>query len=195
MADKNKSRPVDDKLKDSRYDVLRDLIQPDEIPTPKGDERFNELRQYDNIKALLNEGAMPEQVAPKPARSAGNYASNYVEQAVHGVPIVGPLAEKASDALGALVGIGQGDSIGSRYTSNQERRAARIKEFSDENPLTSGMARVAGGTAAMVPLGATQLGATALGLGGRTLAEALSAELMRRCVARMFPLALQWERF
>lgn len=112
------------------------------------------------------------QAKPGPSRSVGETAAGYVDQAINGVPIVGPLARKFSAAAGAAFGQGQGESFGDRYSSNVAAQDARTAQFKQDNPKTSALAQGAGGAGAMLatlPLAATQTGAHALGMAGSNL--------------------------
>lgn len=114
------------------------------------------------------------QAKPGAQRSAGEMAGGYVEQAISGVPIVGPLAQKFSAAAQAAMGQGQGESFGERYSSNVATADARRASFKQDNPAGSALAQGVGGAGAMVatlPAAATQTGAHVLGLAGRNLAQ------------------------
>lgn len=135
------------------------------------------------IKPLDGDWGKPERLSDqKPApqkppqdRSAAQTGAGYIDQMVEGVPILGPLAKRASAAMGAAVGIGEGASFGDRYNANVERQKALTEGFRRDNPVTSALAGVGGGVAATLPLAATQLGAKALGLTGNTLLGRMGA--------------------
>ena len=98
-------------------------------------------------------------------------ADKLVRAAVAGIPVVGPLTNKLSAATAAIPGMfaKDGPAFGERYSKNLEAENAKDEQFNTEHPLASALAGVAGGTAALAPLGATRLGAMALGEGGATL--------------------------
>jgi hypothetical protein len=95
-------------------------------------------------------------------------------QALKGMPIVGPLAEKgiaaANAAIDPLVGRG-GDNYSTRYARHMEAMKAANTEYEAQHPYLAPAAQMAGGAAVMSP-GAGAAGPVSdavLGLGGETL--------------------------
>lgn len=95
-------------------------------------------------------------------------------QALKGIPIIGPLAEKGIAATNAaidpLVGRG-GDDYGTRYTRHMKALHAANSEYEGQHPVLAPAAQLAGGALAMNPgAGAGgRVASTILGTGGKTL--------------------------
>ncbi|RYE60938.1 MAG: hypothetical protein EOP20_01100 [Hyphomicrobiales bacterium] len=96
---------------------------------------------------------------------------------VNGVPIVGPaLTAGVNATAGAARALTDGTSFGDEYARNQELTGDLAEQF----PNTALAGKLTGNIAAMLPVGATALGARALGmsqagLGARVLASGASA--------------------
>lgn len=80
---------------------------------------------------------------------------------VEGIPILGPLYTGAVDQVTSGI---TGMITGEDPAAIRERVYARQDAFEQEQPIVDAVARIAGGTAAMAPLGATQIGARLLGI-------------------------------
>jgi len=102
---------------------------------------------------------------------------------LRGIPVLGAYIPQAEAALKAaaqpLSGAGEpGASWSERYAANLPKRQARYAEVEKEQPIASAAAQMLGGSLALAPLGATALGARALGgvgtLGQRVVAGGLS---------------------
>lgn len=108
-------------------------------------------------------------LAAKPAYDAG---FNLQNQVVEGMPIIGPLMNKAVAATGAgiqgLVNDGP-STFGERYGRNLQAINQENKAFSKENPASSTAANLTGGLMSMGPLAATRIGGAALGSFGPSL--------------------------
>ena len=96
-----------------------------------------------------------------------------------GIPVVGAYIPQAEAAIRAAVGRGSDKpSWRERYEEILPQRQADYAQAEKESPIASTALQVAGGTAALAPLGATALGARALGgvgtLGQRVVAGGLS---------------------
>ena len=90
---------------------------------------------------------------------------------LRGVPVLGAYIPQAEAALKAaaqpLSGAGEpGASWSERYAANLPKRQARYAEVEKDQPIASTAAQTLGGTLALAPLGATALGARALGMAG-----------------------------
>lgn len=112
-----------------------------------------------------------------PRFSEGAMASG---KALEGVPFVGGLTTKAGAAISALAhpltGVGSdGATLGERYSKNLDQENAASQAFEKDHPVQSAVAKAVGGTLALAPLGATAIGAKALGLTGETLAARAGA--------------------
>jgi hypothetical protein len=91
--------------------------------------------------------------------------------ALRGVPVLGAYVPQAEAAIRAaaqpLTGVGEpGASYAERYAKNLPQRQAQYAQAEQESPIASGAAQMLGGTLALAPLGATALGARALGFTG-----------------------------
>lgn len=127
----------------------------------------------------------PAKGAPTPAPDTG-YQPSYSQQMIEGVPVVGPLFDKALAAAGAAttpalnylrraVGQppipGQAPTFGGRYTANLADINRKNAQFEAAHPIGSTVANLAGGAAMMGPMAATELGGAALGTYGPTMAS------------------------
>lgn len=104
------------------------------------------------------------------------------EQAREGIPILGPLAGKAgaaidaasvglTHALGGTASGGMSDApdFSTRYAQNLARQNEESEKFREAHPVKSTVAGLAGGAAALAPIGMTATGAKLLGIGGDTV--------------------------
>lgn len=99
-------------------------------------------------------------VAEKPVE-AWNPALGLSRDVVNGIPVLGPLYTGAVDAVSTqLMGLITGEDP----EALRERVYAKQSAYEDENPVLSTVGQIAGGTAAMAPLGMTAAGAKALGI-------------------------------
>jgi hypothetical protein len=100
--------------------------------------------------------------------------------ALSGVPLLGAFVPKAEAAIRAaanpLTGVGEpGASFSERYAKNLPLREADYRQAETESPVLSTGLKVGGGVAALAPLGATAIGARAMGLTGSTLPRMIGA--------------------
>jgi hypothetical protein len=91
--------------------------------------------------------------------------------ALRGIPVLGayiPQVEAAIQAAAhSLTGVGApGETYAERYAANLPMREQQYQRAEREHPIASGLLQAGGGTVALAPLGATALGARALGLTG-----------------------------
>jgi hypothetical protein len=107
-------------------------------------------------------------------------ANNVVRQAATGVPIIGGLLNKANAATNAALApvlnplFNQKDQLSEptyaeRYAHSLKDQEGVDKQFEEQHPIVSTAAQLAGGVASMLPVGATALGARALGIEGGSL--------------------------
>lgn len=96
--------------------------------------------------------------------------AGHTSQIVQGMPIIGPMMDRAvaatDAALDPLFGKNKDKSFGDRYSINLDEVRQENKLYAEQNPITSTAANIVGGTLATVPLGMTALGARALGMVG-----------------------------
>ncbi len=90
---------------------------------------------------------------------------------LRGIPVAGAYVPKAEAAIRAamqpITGVGApGQNFSERYAANLPQREAAAQEFDAEHPKMSGALQMGGGAASLVPMGATGIGARALGLTG-----------------------------
>jgi len=107
-------------------------------------------------------GAVDDWVLPAPGEdvTAG--------MALRGIPVLGAYIPQAEAAIRAaahpLTGVGEkGGTFAERYAKNLPLREADYAQAEKESPIASTALQVGGGAAALAPLGATALGARALG--------------------------------
>lgn len=120
----------------------------------------------------------PAQITVRPRVPAG-----MAQQLVEGMPIVGPLYNKAVAAAQAgldpavnplrrLMGrepIDVPDNFGQRYERNLADIVGANRQYAEENPIRSIIANLVGGAALLGPIGATKTGGALLGTYGPTL--------------------------
>lgn len=103
---------------------------------------------------------------------------------LRGIPIAGAYVDKGTaylNALAAKIGIDPGEGMAKTGTISEMAAANEpvIKAAADqrekEHPIESTIGKVFAGTGALAPLGATALGAKALGLVGETLPAQMAA--------------------
>lgn len=99
---------------------------------------------------------------PPKERSVSNMVGNLADQALRGVPVLGPLIGKGQDAL-------QAGLEGRSYSDVNAESEKRAKEFSTQYPKSSIAANIGGGLATTAPLGAIAPVAKAMGMGGGPL--------------------------
>jgi hypothetical protein len=99
----------------------------------------------------------------------------YQQQVVEGMPIIGPLFDKAVAATGAAIEPylkdTKGTSFAQRYAKNLSDITAESKEFSESHPVGSTIANLTGAGLVAGPMAATKLGGTLLGTYGPSLAS------------------------
>jgi hypothetical protein len=91
--------------------------------------------------------------------------------ALRGIPVLGAYVPQAEAAIRAaahpLTGVGEeGATYSERYAKNLPKREADYAKAEKDSPIASTALQVAGGAAALAPLGATALGAKVLGGAG-----------------------------
>jgi hypothetical protein len=96
------------------------------------------------------------------------------QQIVRGMPIVGPLMDKATAALGAGIQplIASGNvpaTFGERYSRNLARIVGEQEQYAKENPVKSTIANLVGGGLLLGPVAGTRAGGLALGTYGPSL--------------------------
>ena len=135
------------------------------MPTPVTDPDL--LKQLegggDGPRPVTDPDLLKQLDAPKEDLSSG--------MALSGIPLLGAYVPQAEAAIRAaaqpLTGVGKpGSSFSDRYTANLPERQAAYKQAEADSPIGSTVAKGIGGTLALAPLGATALGARALGLTG-----------------------------
>lgn len=125
--------------------------------------------------SVTPEGRLAITIRPKPSYDAG---AGYQQQMVEGMPIVGPLFNKAVAASGAAVEpffrSGLPSTFGERYTKNLSDIIGESKRFADENPVGSTVANLTGGVMALGPLAGSKIGGAILGTYGPTLGSRIA---------------------
>ena len=96
--------------------------------------------------------------------------------ALRGIPVLGAYVPQAEAAIRAaaqpLTGVGEpGSTYAERYAKNLPLREADYAKAEREQPIASTALQIGGGAAALAPIGATALGARALGATGPMLAR------------------------
>ena len=96
--------------------------------------------------------------------------------ALRGIPVLGAYVPQAEAAIRAaaqpLTGVGEpGSTYAERYAKNLPLREADYAKAEREQPIESTALQIGGGAAALAPIGATALGARALGAAGPMIAR------------------------
>lgn len=103
-------------------------------------------------------------------REKNGKSADVAESFLRGIPFVGEMTPRAVAGTQALIGNGD-------YAKNLEMEQARTRTFDQDNPIASTGAKVAGGvgaTLAAAPVvGGSSVVQTLLGLGGKTLPQAM----------------------
>ena len=110
--------------------------------------------------ALAGDPAMLDSTAPP---EAWNPVAGLSRDFVNGIPVLGPMYTGAVDQVTSNIA---GLLTGEDPASIRERVYGKQDQYEAENPILSTVGKVAGGTAAMAPLGATAVGQRAMGLTG-----------------------------
>jgi hypothetical protein len=162
MAERNKSQSESEFL--SRWG-----ISPENRTTSGPTSETRNMSTDDFMKRWAVAPESRKQV-DKPKEDQRPYTSKLNAQIVQGMPIIGPLMDKAIAATGAaitpLFGKEANSHFTDRYSKNLEEIRSGNREFAEKNPIASTAANVVGGTLATVPLGATNIGARAMGMVG-----------------------------
>src|SRR5262245_60730587 len=94
--------------------------------------------------------------------------------ALSGVPVLGafvPQAEAAIRSAAQPAGSSTAGTYGERYAENLARQKAQYARAEREQPITSALTQAGGGALALAPIGATAMGARALGMAGPALMQ------------------------
>lgn len=110
-------------------------------------------------------GAVPQQ-AQQADQSFTDAGVTWLDNAVSGIPIIGPTIKSGSDWLGSqLIGAVTGEDPAAIRGGVQERRTVRDEQY----PASALSGQIAGNLAAMGGIGSTAAGAEALGMTGAKL--------------------------
>lgn len=135
------------------------------------------------IAALEQKFAAGEKPNTDEVRVAGNRESAQTRgekqmsgQFLHGVPVLGAFTDQAGAAASAAAqpatGVGaEGPTFRERYVENAANEKADREAFEKANPKASMALQAAGGVAATLPIGASAVGARALGITGPNIAS------------------------
>lgn len=115
------------------------------------------------LESFTMGAAGPLADTPKEDVSAG--------MALRGIPVLGAYIPQAEAAIRAaaqpFTGVGKpGATYAERYAANLPEREAQYAQAEQDSPITSEVVKAGGGALALAPLGATALGARALGITG-----------------------------
>lgn len=99
--------------------------------------------------------------APPPQPEAWSPALGLSRDLVNGIPVLGPMYTGAVDAVTTNIA---GWLTGEDPQAIKDRVYARQDQYEEENPVLSTVGQMAGGVAAMAPLGMTAAGAKAFGV-------------------------------
>lgn len=142
---------------------------------------FPDTMTADEIKAVMRQKFPPQsaEALAAPSRIAGAFEAAEDQPlstrdtmlaatggAIEGIPIAGPYLREGLNKLGAVKRSFLNDTAYGDELQNLRTKQEWLKQ---DRPLTSTAAQVAGSVASMVPLGATALGAKALGITGKNL--------------------------
>jgi len=136
---------------------MANFWENDEVAGGQSQARVNFWDQ----DALSGDPPMLGTTAPVPAPEAWNPLLGLSRDVVNGVPILGPLYTGAVDAVTTRLA---GMLTGEDPQAIKDRVYAKQDAYEAENPVLSTVGQMAGGVAAMAPLGMTAAGARALGV-------------------------------
>src|SRR6185437_5210944 len=128
--------------------------------------------------APTTQGAAPTQ--PTNAPDIGENRMSTIA-ALRGIPVLGGYADKAVAALNAAAqpltetGLSHAGSFSERLAANERKIKGAVDQYETSHPVGTAVGKIALGTAAMLPLGETALGARALGLVGESLPAQIAA--------------------
>lgn len=118
----------------------------------------------DEVRAF--KGNAPQTEAERPQGSMLDAGVTWMENAISGIPVAGPMIQKASDYLGTeAAGLLGGEDPAKAREALAARRAARNESY----PASALSGQIGGNLAAMGGVGATAAGAEALGITGAKL--------------------------
>lgn len=133
------------------------------------DDLWNEITkgaERNVSKTAPPPGAGDPPPAAKPTGPVGTAGDAAGQAFINGVPVLGPAVMGGVDRAAALI---RSYRDGTPYADELAKVQAFGKATSDAYPMTSTAAGLAGGVASMIPVGATALGARALGITGENL--------------------------
>ncbi|PBB75211.1 hypothetical protein CK227_10490 [Mesorhizobium sp. WSM4308] len=115
-------------------------------------------------KAPIQSPAGPE--PQQPQQTYGGALNTWLDNAISGIPIVGPAIKKGSDYLGTeVIGLATGQDPAQMRADIEARRAQRDEQY----PASAISGKLGGAIASTGALGATAGGAEALGVTGNSL--------------------------
>ena len=145
------------------------------IVQPSQDDVDSIAKAFGQAPAAPISTAPSAPAAPTPAQvQAGQMAPQmgFSGSVVSGMPILGPLYNRALAATGAvlqpMLGANAPPTFGERYAQNLAAQNIAQQQYEAANPVSSTVGNVVGAGMALGPLGETTLGAAALGLPNAT---------------------------
>lgn len=136
---------------------MANFWENDEVAGGQSPARIN----FWDRDALSGDPQMLESTAPAPQPEAWNPLLGLSRDVVNGVPILGPMYTGAVDAVTTNIA---GMLTGEDPQAIKDRVYSRQDQYEAENPVLSTVGQMAGGVAAMAPLGMTAAGAKAFGV-------------------------------
>ena len=147
--------------------------QPTPSPMPQITVRYADPPERAGSQGGLPEGfVLDEQQQPNIGQQALGAGTAWLENAVSGIPIAGPILQGAGDYIGTTV---QGLATGQDPAQLREDLWARREQRAEDYPLSSISGGLTGAVGSMIPVGATPLGAQALGITGHGLLGRMAA--------------------
>ena len=136
---------------------MANFWEQDQVAGGQSPARINFWEQ----DALAGEPTMLESTAPALEPEAWNPLAGLSRDVVNGIPILGPMYTGAVDAVSTNIA---GMLTGEDPQAIKDRVYAKQDAYEEQNPVLSTVGQMAGGVAAMAPLGMTAAGAKALGV-------------------------------
>lgn len=160
--------------------------KPDDKPDAKADEHDAVFSKYDRAPDIVKEEGKPTKVImhlDTPLSKVQEAASSFNDRMVSGIPILGPLAEKAAAATGAAlqpvtdyIRQAQGQepqfantSFSDRYANNLQAQNAANQQYGEDHPIAAPVADIMGSSMLLGPVSQTPLGARMMGMAGNSL--------------------------
>lgn len=173
------------KMPDGVVVAFPDDMPPEQIRAlilhkfPEAGKAQPDMYASGNVKKLSGGVAPSGQPGTEPPSLAGGLTT-FLEHGISDLPIVGPVLQGTGDAISTTL---QGALTGQDPAMLRAELAKRRKARDATYPLSATSGAVTGNIASMMGLGATKLGAEALGMTGKLLPRVLNSSASSGAIA------------